>query len=205
MEFYFQDVDLALNQAISAGEERCVLQKADVFAEFLCWVAAFSAGGRQRREFPPPSHLDGCMLESRKLRGVRNDGVMLTALINEFLDVLLQPFKALLSCSHLSPLPGQPPRGKAHREAVPHVGTGAPCSSPAQPSEGEGEVQRRAVVHTHPVLLPRFMGSKLLWGGSHHSSCCRDLLRERVKTLTRNTMSPEAVTLLVLLLSSLRR
>lgn len=205
MEFYFQDVDLALNQAISAGEEHCVLQKADVFAEFLCWVAAFSAGGRQRREFPPPSHLDGCVLESRKLRGVRNDGVMLMALINEFLDVLLQLFKALLSCSHLSPLPGQPPRGKAHREAMPHVGTGAPCSSPAQPSEREGEVQRRAVVHTRPVLLTWFMGSKLLWGGSHHSSCCRDVLRERVKTLTRDIVSPEAVTLLVLLLSSLRR
>ncbi|OXB78475.1 UNVERIFIED_CONTAM: hypothetical protein H355_007505, partial [Colinus virginianus] len=30
---------------------------------------------------------------SRNLRGVRNDGVMLKALINEFLKVLLQPFK----------------------------------------------------------------------------------------------------------------
>lgn len=68
-----------------------------MFAEFYCWMAGFSVGGRQKGEFSPPSHLDGCALQSRNLRGVRNDGVMLKALINEFLKVLLQPFKVLLS------------------------------------------------------------------------------------------------------------
>lgn len=88
---------------------------------------------------------------------------------------------------------------------MPHVGTRARWSTSAQPLEGKGEAQRRAVVDTRPVLLTWFTGSKLLWGGSHHFSCCSDLLGERVKTLTVNFVSAEAVTLLFLLLSSLLR
>lgn len=127
MEFYFENAVLALNHVISAGEEHSLSsRKTDVFAEFLCWVAAFSAGLRGNREFPLLSHFDGRVLESRSMRGVRNDGVMLKALTNELLKVLVQPFKMSPSCH--SPLPGPPPHCKAQR-TWPNTGTGAHWSA----------------------------------------------------------------------------
>lgn len=98
--------------------------KTNVFAEFLCWVTAFSVGLRQRREFPPLFHFDGCVLESRNMRGVRSDGVMLKALTNELLKVLLQQFKMLLChCSPLFSARATPPLQSAQKSR--HVPTQA--------------------------------------------------------------------------------
>lgn len=126
MEFYFWNIVLALNHVISAGEEHSLSSwKTDAFGEFLCWVAAFSVGRRWRRELPPLSLFDGCVLGSRNMRGVRNDGVMPKALTNELLKVLLQPFKMLQSrCSALpstratSPSQSTRNRGRAPTQAL---------------------------------------------------------------------------------------
>lgn len=64
--------------------------------------------------------------------------------------------------------------------------------------------RKRGGVNTCSVLLTWFIGSKLLWEWSNIFSCC-DLLGELLKTLRINIMSPEAVTLLSLLPSSLLR
>lgn len=87
---------------------------------FAGWQQDFLLG-EGREEFSPPSHLDGCVLQSRNLRGVRNDGVMLRALINEFLKVLLQLFKVLLShCQGCLPI-----AKCTEWRTCPHLGNGA--------------------------------------------------------------------------------
>lgn len=144
------------------AQERNSAWKTDVFAGFLCWVAGFSAGLRWRREFPPLSHFDGCALESRNMRGVRNDGVMLKALTNELLKVLLQPFKMLPS--RRSPL------------------TSARATSPLQSAQNRGRAPPQALELTGLCWLShwrRWDEHKAEAGGCKHMFCPTDLVHRQ--------------------------
>lgn len=103
-----------------------------------------------------------------------------------------------LRCYHpaapLCPLPEPPPQS-AHHRGMPHTAQ--------ELSHQRGWDEEGACVNKLCVPLTWFIGSTLLWGQSPTLTCCRDVLRERVKTLRTNTVGAEAVTLPLLLPSSL--
>lgn len=130
--------------------------------------------------------------------------MMLKALTNELLKVLLQPVKMLLPrCSSL-PGPPAPCKARGTEDVLPpRPWSSLVCVGLAMGGDGRSAKWKEGQVDTRCVLLTWCTGSKLLREGSNIFRCCSGLLREHVTTSAINIRSPESITLLFLLPSSL--